>query len=519
MQANRIINATRWNPTPGRKQDLSYRRRRMIYGKLPAVIMEFKRKVIIIGYGIVAKALLPLVVKHLRVPASHITIIDFIDGGPLLRPWIARGVTFVREKITFYSLARLLSSHVRPGDLIIDLAWSVEFFEIIRWAHDHEALYVNASLESWDPAAEMRPRPTMERTLYARYTRLLPLMEKWRGGVTAVIDHGSNPGLVSHFVKQGLIDIATAVLGEKKAARGKARQVRAALDTGRFAELAQALGVRVIHCSERDTQRANLAKSPDEFVSTWSVEGMWEESIAPVEIAWGTHEKERPPHAILPEIGPKNQIVLPQMGLNTWVRSWVPDEEIVGMVVPHGEAFGLSHALTVRKGNRVVYRPTVHYAYMPCNDALISLHELRARNYELHPRRRILTDEITTGTDRVGALIMGHAFGSWWVGSDLSIGEARKKAPGVNATAVQVAAGVLAAILWAVRNPRKGVRLPEDLPHEEILRDAKPYLGEVISQRSDWTPLSRHRAHFEETAAAQVDYSDPWQFKNFLFRP
>ena len=482
------------------------------------VLMEFKQKVVLIGYGIVAKALLPMLVKHLRVPAGNITLIDFADGGAALRPWLARGVVFVRERITPFSLPRLLSAHVRRGDLIIDLAWSVEFFEIIRWAHDHEVLYVNASLESWDPAAEMQQRPTLEKTLYARYEKLLPLMEKWRSGVTAVIDHGSNPGLVSHFVKKGLVDIATAALKEKQVVRDQARRVQAALEGKNFAHLARALGVKVIHCSERDTQRADRAKGPDEFVSTWSVEGMWEESIAPVEISWGTHEKQMPPHAILPATGPLNQIVLPQMGLNTWVRSWVPDEEIVGMVVPHGEAFGLSHALTVRDERRVEYRPTVHYAYTPCNDSLVSLHELRARNYELHPQRRILTGEITTGSDRVGALIMGHAFRSWWVGSDLSIAEARRKVPGVNATAVQVAAGVLAAVLWAARNPRKGIRLPEDLPHEEILRDAKPYLSDLISRRSDWTPLSRHRVHFEENEAARADHTDPWQFKNFLFR-
>jgi len=68
------------------------------------------------------------------------------------------------------------------------------------------------------------------------------------------------------------------------------------------------------------------------------------------------------------------------MGLNTWVRSWVPHQEIVGMIVTHGESFGISQALTVRDHGQAVYRPTVHYAYMPCNDSIVSLHELRGRN-------------------------------------------------------------------------------------------------------------------------------------------
>jgi len=246
---------------------------------------------------------------------------------------------------------------------------------------------------------------------------------------------------------------------------------------------------------------------------------MWEESISPSEIGWGTHEKWLPPFSTKPENGTANQIILSQMGLNTWVRSWVPDQEIVGMIVTHGESFGLSHALTVLENGRPVYRPTVHYAYMPCNDSIVSLHELRCRNYELHPKQRILTDEIVEGMDVVGALIMGHRYQSWWTGSMLSIGAARRKLPHLNATAVQVGAGVMAAVLWAIQNPRRGVCFPEDLPHSEVLRWARPYLGRLVSQPTDWTPLRRHRVYFDENPQAQPDQSDPWQFKNFLFRP
>ena len=481
--------------------------------------MEFKNRIVMIGYGVVARALLPMLVKHLRVPCSKIVVIDFVDRTDVLKPWIAKGLRFFHERVTPFSLARLLSTHARAGDLIVDLAWSVDFFDIVQWAHDNDVLYVNASLESWDPSAEVHRKPTIDKSLYSRYAKLMPLIAKWRGGTTAVVDHGSNPGLVSHFVKAGLLDIGAAVLRENKHSVARKRRIERLLEEESFAPLARELGVKVIHCSERDTQRADKAKSPDEFVSTWSPEGMWEESISPSEIGWGTHEKWMPPLATQPEIGPGNQIVLPQMGLNTWIRSWVPNQEIVGMAVTHGESFSLSYALTVHENDKVVYRPTVHYAYLPCNDSIVSMHELRARNYELHPTKRILTDEIVAGEDVVGALIMGHRFRSWWTGSTLSIGEARKKIPGVNATAVQVASGVLAAATWAIRNPKQGVCLPEDLPHREVLDVARPYLGTISSARSDWTPLSRHRIYFEERAETQVDKSDPWQFRNFLFRP
>jgi len=480
---------------------------------------RFDGRVVITGFGVVARATLPMLLKHVRVPLHNITVIDFADREEALRPWIAKGLRFVRERVTPTNLPRLLSTYVGRGGLIIDLAWSIDCFDILEWAHNNEVLYVNASLESWDTAGEDMHKSALDKSLYARYERLLPIAAKWAQTTTAVIDHGANPGLVSHFVKRGLLDIGAKILRENRMARTRARRIERFLEEESFPELARELGVKVIHCSEWDTQRGGRPKRPDEFVGTWSIEGMWEESISPSELGWGTHEKRLPPFCTVPKTGPANQIVLSQMGLNTWVRSWVPNQEIVGMVVTHGESFGLSHALTVRQDGRVLYRPTVHYAYMPCNDGIVSLHELRCRNYELHPRQRILTDEIAEGMDLVGALIMGHRFQSWWTGSILSIEAARKKVPHVNATAVQVAAGVLAAVLWALRNPRRGVCFPEDLPHEEILRHARPYLGRVVSQPSDWTPLRRHRVYFSENPDAQPDHSDPWQFGNFLFRP
>jgi homospermidine synthase len=254
----------------------------------------------------------------------------------------------------------------------------------------------------------MHSKTSLEKSLYARYQQLLPLAEQWRNTTTAVIDHGANPGLVSHFLKQGLLDIGAKTLRESRLRRPQARRLERLMQKPNFAELARELTVKVIHCSEWDTQCAAQPKRPDEFVSTWSVEGMWEESISPSELGWGTHEKWLPPFSTKPDTGPANQIILPQMGLNTLVRSWVPHQEIVGMMVTHGESFGISHALTVRENGRAVYRPTVHYAYLPCNDSIVSLHELRCRNYRLHPRKRILADEITEGMDLVGALIMGH---------------------------------------------------------------------------------------------------------------
>lgn len=482
-------------------------------------MINYDNRILITGFGVVAQATLPLLLQHVRVPLSNIRIIDFEDVDDAVRPWVDKGVRFVKERITRDNLERLLSTYLGPGDLIIDLAWSVGFFEIVSWAHSNRVIYVNASLESWDGGTDGNSSSLIEKSLYRQYQKLLSLVKEWKSATTVVIDHGSNPGLVSHFVKQGLLDIGSKLIGENRLSASRAEQLMDLIDKKDFARLARALDVKVIHCSEWDTQRASRVKQPNEFVSTWSVEGMWGEAISPSELGWGTHEKWLPSSVLKPQNGSTNHVILPQMGLNTWVHSCVPEQEIVGMIVPHGEAFSIARALTVYDDGRPVYRPTVHYAYLPCNDSIVSLHELRCRNYRLHPRKRILTNEITEGKDLVGALIMGHPYQSWWTGSILSIDEARRSVPTVNATAVQVAAGVMTAALWAIQNPMCGVCFPEDLPHEPILNNARPYLGQWVSRPLQWTPPKQRPLHPESELPVHADPADPWQFSNFLFRP
>ncbi len=134
----------------------------------------------------------------------------------------------------------------------------------------------------------------------------------------------------------------------------------------------------------------------------------------------------------------------------------------------------------------------------------------------LQPRYRIMNDEITEGADILGALLMGHAYQSWWVGSDLSIEESRRLVPHQNATTMQVAISVVAATLWMIENPSKGVVVPDDLPHDYVLKIARPYLGKNISTASSWTPLKKRHGAFPGYNEPSLDTSDAWQFKNFL---
>ena len=476
--------------------------------------VKFGGKILVLGYGSVSRCTLPLLLRHVDMPSEKITVMDFVDYSKRFSQEV-KGARFAVDKITEKSLGTKLSKYVGNGDMIIDLAWNIDCCDILQWCHDNGVLYVNTSVELWDPYSGKDLQPT-ERTLYVRHMAIREMVSEWKNkGPTAVLEHGANPGLVSHFVKVALLDIAKKLIEEKPRDK-RIPEIKKLSNEKDFPRLSKILGVKVIHISERDTQVTDVPKRVNEFVNTWSVEGFNEEGIAPAEMGWGTHERMLPKGAHFHKHGPGNQICLSQMGVKTWVRSWVPCGETTGMVVRHGEAFTISDYLTVWKNGKPVYRPTVHYAYCPCDSAINSLHELEMRWFDIQKNQRILTDEITEGRDELGVLLMGHDFKAWWTGSLLDIDESRRLVPHQNATVLQVACSVLGAIVWMIKNPKEGVLVPDQLPYEEIMAWALPYLGPFISRQVDWTPLKNRFDLYEKFSGPVLQ--DEWQFESFLVR-
>jgi homospermidine synthase len=198
------------------------------------------------------------------------------------------------------------------------------------------------------------------------------------------------------------------------------------------------------------------------------------------------------------------------------VRTWTPKAgHFHGFLITHGESISMSDFYTVREGDKVVYRPTVHYAYHPCDDAVLSVHELAGRNFVLQDTQRILMGEISSGgIDELGVLLAGHAKNAYWFGSQLSIDEARKLCPFNSATSLQVTVGVLSGVISAMENPRLGVVEPDELDFARNLEICRPYLGPVVGEYTDWTPLLDRGRLFAE----DLDRADPWQFKNVRVR-
>ena len=127
-----------------------------------------------------------------------------------------------------------------------------------------------------------------------------------------------------------------------------------------------------------------------------------------------------------------------------------------------------------------------------------------------------MNDEIISGRDELGVLLMGHDFKSWWTGSLLDIEETRRLAPHQNATTLQVAISVVSAALWAIKNPRQGMCLPDDIDHEHVLDVSIPFIKPFVSRAVDWTPLQNLNTQFTKFDIPKAKEEDMWQFTTFL---
>jgi homospermidine synthase len=458
----------------------------------------FSGRLIMVGFGCIGQGVLPLLLRHIELQPAQVLIVTADEQGLA----VARefGARWLVSRLSVANLRQVLEPQLQRGDFLLNLSVDVSSVALIELCAERGALYLDTCIEPWSGGYIDAATPPWARTNYALREAALGMR---RPGPTAVLTHGANPGLVSHFVKQALLDIA------RDTGAPSARPTRRV----EWARLAQRLGVRTIHIAERDTQTAPERKALHEFVNTWSVDAFVNEGCQPAELGWGSHERHFPRDGARHAAGSRAAIYLLRPGASTRVRSWTPlAGALHGFLITHGESISIADYLTL--GDDPVqpeYRPTVHYAYHPCDDAVLSLHELAARNWRLQDARRVLKNEIVAGADELGVLLMGHARGAYWYGSRLSIGQARAAAAHNSATSLQVTAAVMAGVVWAMRHPAMGIVEPEDLPFEEILAMCQPYLGNKVGVYTDWTPLAGRAWLFDE----DVDRSDPWQFKNF----
>lgn len=464
------------------------------------VHVNFSGRIVFVGFGSIGQGVLPLMMRHIGTSADRITIVSADERG--LEEARHFGVKFITQPVKPENLRTLLEPLVGQGDFLLNLSVDVSSIALVQFCQERGALYLDTCIEPWPGGYTDQSVPASRRTNYALREAALALRDGREGGPTAVLTHGANPGLVSHLVKKALLDVAaaTGVKTDEPSSRED------------WAALAKKLDVKVIHVAERDTQVSPVRKRVDEFVNTWSVDGFVSEGCQPCELGWGSHERHFPTDGNRYDFGRGSSIFLSRPGAATRVRTWTPKAgHFHAFAITHGESISIADYLTVKKNGVVSYRPTVHYSYHPCDDAVLSVHEFVGRNYVMQSKQRILMDEISSGgIDELGVLLAGHAKNAYWYGSQLSVDEARQLCPFNNATSLQVCVSVLSGVIWAMENPQRGIVEPDDMDYRRNLEICMPYLGPVVGEFTEWNPLTGRESLFSE----DLDHEDPWQFKN-----
>ncbi len=390
-------------------------------------ILEDK-SVVIIGFGTIATSFLPLLIKNLS--PKRVTVLSEKTDNFHLYPEYP--VNYQQETLTQKNYKIILKKYLKPGDILINLAYRVGTLDLLKLCKDLHCHYLDTCYDIW-------PGPNVE-SLALRES-VLKKRDFFKGSKTAVLCHGANPGMITHFAKRAIQDLAFAHLPQKELVL-KIRED--------WVRIAKELNVATLHIAEKDTQRRE--KESDACTNTWSIQAFIEECAERVCFAWGTFEEDLRGKIVkkIQTSGTCRAIELNTSGALAKAKSWVPSAgPYEGFLIPHTEPFSIAEFFTEKdKKGKIFYQPTVTFVYHPCEEAVRSAERASQKDWKIPEDQHILCDDIVSGQDELGALVLRKDTNDiYWFGSSLSIEEVRKIVPNTNATSLQVVAGVISGLI------------------------------------------------------------------------
>ena len=460
-----------------------------------------------IGFGSIGKGTLPLIERHFDYDKSRFVIIDPHEDGELAKQ---HGVRFIKQAVTKDNYHELLVPLLTAGGgqgFCVNLSVDTSSVDIMNMCREIGALYIDTVIEPWLGFYFDKSAGPEKRSNYALRETLLAAKHKSPGGPTAVSTCGANPGMVSWFVKQALVNLAKDTglsVNEPGSREG-------------WAELARKLGVKGIHIAERDTQRSKKPKPRDIFVNTWSVEGFVSEGMQPAELGWGTHEKWMPENGRDARFRLQGRDLPAAAGRQHARALMVPDAGRAIRLPRHPQRVRsrsptISRCVTDSASSigRPVTTPIIRPTTRCCRCTRCSAPPARCS------RPGTSWTRTRSRTASTSSACCSTATPRTPTGMARSCRSRRREsiAPYQNATGMQVSSAVLAGMVWALENPHEGIVEADEMDFHRCLEIQRPYLGPVKGYYTDWTPLTDRPGFFPE----DIDENDPWQFRNILVR-
>lgn len=464
-------------------------------------MIKFEGRIVQFGFGAVGKSFYEKLSKEIKFNENKYFVVTmdqfefdaFVNLGGMVSNFIIREVTRENYKEVF-------STYLSEGDLLIDFADTVGTRDICSWCAENNIMYINTGEADWpDHWYSIFEENELKCSIREIHTKN-PNTNKY----PIVLQHGNNPGLVSHFVKTAIDYIVSTQFK-------KDRNLKNLLKEGRFNEAAKTLGVKMIHINDIDLQEVKGDYNEEVLFSTWCTDSFWFEMLSEATVNIGTHENvDFEKECNLVDMK-KGYVEFKKLAADKTCRTIYPGGYFEGHLVPHEETITIAKSLEVKEGEETLYRPTVMFIYKPCIYASRYFHKAKVNNYPnpdpnkpqdvenengitiirgyVYPKNfEILYQEkIAGGTEYVGVLLMGDNFEPVWVGNRVETGflsKDKKASYWQTPTITPVAMSALSAVCWMLKNKDKGgIYFPDDIPdYRFIINTAEKYISKTIYQ-------------------------------------
>ena len=468
-------------------------------------MIKFDGNIVQFGFGAVGKSFYEKISKEIEFNENKYFVITmdefefeaFVNLGGMV-------ANFIVQKITKENFKDVFSKYLKEGDLLIDFADTVGTKDILEWCADNNIMYLNTGEADW---------PENWYSIFNENILKNEIRKKHKDNSKTnkypiVLQHGNNPGLVSHFVKLGIEYIV-------KKQFPKDKKLKKLLKENKFNLLSQNLGIKQIHVNDIDLQDVKMEREDQSLYSTWCIDSFFFEMLSEATINFGTHEKIDLKETECKLLDLKNGFLeLKDLAVNTKCRTYYPGGEFEGYLVPHEEIITIAKGLEVIENDNVVYRPSVVFLYSPCEAARKYIESAKVNDYlnpdsekpqdcenengksivrgYVYPDKAeiVYQEKINSGTEYVGILLIGDNFKPVWVGNRIEMTYLYKNKKGSywqTPTITPVAMSALAATCWMIKNKNKGgIYFPDDiLEYKEIIKTAEKYISKTIYKTFD----------------------------------
>src|SRR4029079_6865992 len=176
-----------------------------IYGRITGPI-------VMIGFGSIGKGTLPLIERHFEYDKKRVTVLDPKDEGRKAH-CEKHNVRFIQQGLTRDNYRELLTPLLTEGGgqgFCVNLSVDTSSVDIMELCNEIGALYIDTVNEPWLGFYFDTSKGAAARSNYAlREATLAAKKARRPGSPTPVSCGGATPGMVSFFVKQALLDIAS----------------------------------------------------------------------------------------------------------------------------------------------------------------------------------------------------------------------------------------------------------------------------------------------------------------------